>query len=476
MDAAEYKHVVLGLIFLKYVSDAFEEQHAKLDAEKAVLTPRNQTERQSALVKLAVWIACAILLAIDTPSVGAPPIRTFTVDQPWSHEPPGGLPAKAIPQLVAVTFDDNFGLASPGAVGGVRAVVDFFTHHRNPCGTGDAGNFDGLPIRTTFFDTTIYMVPHSVRVLGGARGEDEEKRNLSAWRAAFAAGEEIADHTVNHFNGGVVSLGPDACCRPRKWNVEQWTREIVAAKHMLVDKIGGVGAIPDDIRGFRAPYFSYTDALLDALATHGFLYDSTIPSCFGSDEDGGNCAWPYTLDAGSPDAAILAKKFDSPSGWRPRQFPPVGAHPGLWELPPTTLVVPPDSAAVQYGFRPGLRTRIAALGSLRFPSIYEPATGKIVGMDFTLLIDAKVTGDEMRAILEYNLDLHIHGNRAPFVFVAHSHLYAYSSPDDNPDTPSDTVRQARWKGLTDFLGYALSKPEVRLVSARDVLSWVRRGG
>ncbi len=35
MDAAEYKHVVLGLIFLKYISDAFEEQHAKLQAEKA---------------------------------------------------------------------------------------------------------------------------------------------------------------------------------------------------------------------------------------------------------------------------------------------------------------------------------------------------------------------------------------------------------------------------------------------------------
>ncbi len=33
MDAAEYKHVVLGLIFLKYISDAFEEQHAKLEAE-----------------------------------------------------------------------------------------------------------------------------------------------------------------------------------------------------------------------------------------------------------------------------------------------------------------------------------------------------------------------------------------------------------------------------------------------------------
>jgi len=34
MDASEYKHVVLGLIFLKYISDAFEEQHARLDAER----------------------------------------------------------------------------------------------------------------------------------------------------------------------------------------------------------------------------------------------------------------------------------------------------------------------------------------------------------------------------------------------------------------------------------------------------------
>jgi type I restriction enzyme M protein len=34
MDAAEYKHVVLGLIFLKYISDAFEELHARLQAER----------------------------------------------------------------------------------------------------------------------------------------------------------------------------------------------------------------------------------------------------------------------------------------------------------------------------------------------------------------------------------------------------------------------------------------------------------
>ena len=35
MDAAEYKHVVLGLIFLKYISDAFEAKHAELLSQQA---------------------------------------------------------------------------------------------------------------------------------------------------------------------------------------------------------------------------------------------------------------------------------------------------------------------------------------------------------------------------------------------------------------------------------------------------------
>ena len=33
VDAAEYKHVVLGLIFLKYISDAFEERYAEVLSE-----------------------------------------------------------------------------------------------------------------------------------------------------------------------------------------------------------------------------------------------------------------------------------------------------------------------------------------------------------------------------------------------------------------------------------------------------------
>ena len=40
MDAAEYKHVVLGLIFLKYISDAFEERRAKL--ERGTADPKSE--------------------------------------------------------------------------------------------------------------------------------------------------------------------------------------------------------------------------------------------------------------------------------------------------------------------------------------------------------------------------------------------------------------------------------------------------
>jgi len=47
IDAAEYKHVMLGLIFLKYISDAFEELHSKLEAaegEYAGADPEDKDE------------------------------------------------------------------------------------------------------------------------------------------------------------------------------------------------------------------------------------------------------------------------------------------------------------------------------------------------------------------------------------------------------------------------------------------------
>ena len=56
MDAAEYKHVVLGLIFLKYISDAFEEQRAKLLAAKATTPGRTPKIADEYRAENVFWV------------------------------------------------------------------------------------------------------------------------------------------------------------------------------------------------------------------------------------------------------------------------------------------------------------------------------------------------------------------------------------------------------------------------------------
>jgi type I restriction enzyme M protein len=64
MDAAEYKHVVLGLIFLKYISDAFEEHQNKLREDianpKSELYLDKEEERAAALEDRDEYIAANI--------------------------------------------------------------------------------------------------------------------------------------------------------------------------------------------------------------------------------------------------------------------------------------------------------------------------------------------------------------------------------------------------------------------------------
>jgi type I restriction enzyme M protein len=74
MDAAEYKHVVLGLIFLKYISDAFEAKHAALEADRAAgADPEDPDEYRAASIfwvpKEARW---SVLKAnAPQPTIGA---------------------------------------------------------------------------------------------------------------------------------------------------------------------------------------------------------------------------------------------------------------------------------------------------------------------------------------------------------------------------------------------------------------------
>ena len=45
IDAAEYKHIVLGLIFLKYISDAFEELYYRLKTGKGEYSGADPEDR-----------------------------------------------------------------------------------------------------------------------------------------------------------------------------------------------------------------------------------------------------------------------------------------------------------------------------------------------------------------------------------------------------------------------------------------------
>src|SRR5438067_10274862 len=56
MDAAEYKHVVLGLIFLKYISDSFEKHHAKLKAGEGEYAGANQEDPDEYRAENIFWV------------------------------------------------------------------------------------------------------------------------------------------------------------------------------------------------------------------------------------------------------------------------------------------------------------------------------------------------------------------------------------------------------------------------------------
>ncbi len=90
MDAAEYKHVTLGLLFLKYISDAFEEHHAALLAEQGLgADPEDPDEyfslaAESWLSRIATCQAEARTLAITRDSI-LPKLLSGVMSVPYNQ-------------------------------------------------------------------------------------------------------------------------------------------------------------------------------------------------------------------------------------------------------------------------------------------------------------------------------------------------------------------------------------------------------
>ncbi len=364
-----------------------------------------------------------------------------------SQNPPGGLTVAQAPMFVVLGFDDNgySGLNPSVNDGGMTWATDFFSSKNNPPGEGNSGTFDGEQCKVSFYFTTQYIDTWT-----GSAG-----LNKKSWRTAMDKGHEVGNHTHDHADGSAFS-------------VSQWEEQIQICQDWLKkpydpnessagDKSKGIGVQDSDLYGFRTPFLKYNNNTFTVVINKGFRYDCSIEEGWQNTHDGTNYNWPYTLHNGSP-----GHTFQYTNGMK--DFA-VSSHNGLWEMPCYPIIIPPDDKCNEYGVNPGLRAKLHAV----FDQI-ELETGKIRGLDYDMFVDAKMTKAEFLACLKYSFDLRYNGNRSPMVFGTHSDQYATNA--DGWEAPNATVAE-RQQAIEEFIIYALTKEETRVVSAKQLMDWMR---
>jgi type I restriction enzyme M protein len=138
MDAAEYKHVVLGLIFLKYISDAFEAKHADLEAQKAQgADPEDRDEYRAASI---FWVPKEARWQHLKASAPQPTIGTLVDDAmaaierdnpslkgvlPKDYARPG-LDKQRLGQIINLVSDIALGSAADRARDTLGRVYEYF--------------------------------------------------------------------------------------------------------------------------------------------------------------------------------------------------------------------------------------------------------------------------------------------------------------------------------------------------------------
>jgi type I restriction enzyme M protein len=138
MDAAEYKHVVLGLIFLKYISDAFEAKHAELTAQKKQgADPEDRDEYRAASI---FWVPKKARWSHLKASAPQPAIGTLVDDAMAAieHDNPSlkgvlpkdfarpGLDKQRLGQIINLVSDIALGSAADRARDTLGRVYEYF--------------------------------------------------------------------------------------------------------------------------------------------------------------------------------------------------------------------------------------------------------------------------------------------------------------------------------------------------------------
>ncbi len=138
MDAAEYKHVVLGLIFLKYISDAFEAKHAELEGQrKQGADPEDPDEYKAARI---FWVPKEARWSHLKGSAPQPTIGTIVDDAmtaierdnpslkgvlPKDYARPG-LDKQRLGQLINLVSDIALGAPADRAKDTLGRVYEYF--------------------------------------------------------------------------------------------------------------------------------------------------------------------------------------------------------------------------------------------------------------------------------------------------------------------------------------------------------------
>jgi peptidoglycan/xylan/chitin deacetylase (PgdA/CDA1 family) len=144
---------------------------------------------------------------------------------------------------------------------------------------------DRTGARFTYFLSCVYLLAPENRALyqgpelrpgrsnvGFGTSKEEVAERLGEIWTARQEGHEIANHGCGHFDG-------------KDWSKADWATEFSAFTRIVRDAwtINGIDGEPEDwrrfvesdIRGFRAPYLSTSEALFEALADAGMDYDAS---------------------------------------------------------------------------------------------------------------------------------------------------------------------------------------------------------
>jgi hypothetical protein len=189
--------------------------------------------------------------------------------------------------------------------------------------------------------------------------------------------------------------------------------------------VKNLGLAESDIWGFRTPFLCQTSTSMGVEETMKFVYDCSITH-EPKDYDR-MFVWPYTLD----------------NGTAPNSQTGLGNHPGIWELPVYNVTQDtsgyPTMCGMDYSIWPWITTKSQIVNWLSWTLNMRLKTGK---------------------------------NRAPMTVGMHPDLYSPSN-DEQIVLGWPVQLKDRKAAFVEFVTYALSKPMVRFVSGKQLITWMR---